>query len=537
MLSRLWIKTSARISAFIVFALLACNPARADGMLDNMLASVEAATGTWLSRAVNVALGIFAALAVLELAWTGVQAVLKKGEVSDLIGSITLKIAGLAFFYTLIVKAPEWLPLIPQSFQQAGQTISGVTSALTPSGLIDQGVNLVGALWEKTANDISIFDVGSFPLAIAAAIAAFILLIGFAILAIQMFIVKLEMLLIFAGGAMMLGFSGSRWSMNFAEKYIGYGVSTGAKFIVISLLAGLATTFVNDVTNNINGANSIEFKTLASLSGSGILFALASYMTPSLAGSFLSGAASMSLSNTAAAGASIAGGTAATVGAAAAPAALAASRAAGVVARLAAPAAAAGSIIGLRHGGGGGGGASVSGAAASAFAGARAAGSGGGGESHLSGLMSAAARGMSSRGGGGAAQQRRSSTEDASPSTSAKASAGFVDPAALTNTSAAGGASSASAREHDNSDDRAFKQEARAAESAQKPAMDYREEEAMRRKEMRARMSQSKLSRMMLKIADKSDDAAKSAFDAARRRRHLASDGHTGSSPSVKMGV
>lgn len=544
-----------RAAALFAPAALLLMPVQAHAaFLDTLLGTLAAQTDTWMNRATQVALAVFASLAVIEFAWHGVQLVLKKGELSELFGSVILKVASLGFFYTLIVFAPDWIPLISQTFQSAGAQISGLSAdALTPSGIVNTGIDVASKVFNAPLREYGLLEIGkSLLTSIIVALTALMVFVAFALLGVQMLIVKIEMLMVLSAGVFMLGMSGSRWTMNFAEKYLGYSVSVGARLIVISLLAGFGVTFGDYVVGELTSNNRVlEAPQLFSLLGTSGVFSVVSYMVPSLAGSFLSGAASMSLANTAAAGGSLAsagaGGTARVAGVTASASGAAMS----ALARLAAPAAAVGSILGVGGGGGSRAAGAVSGGARAAFgtntaasgvgtaAGAGAgtgsavgtssavggvgtaagAGTGGGGGARRHGVVSAAAgtgSGSTAAAAGGAG---RPDTGSAAGATGASAGGGFADPRAS----------------FDAATNAARPLNAEAA-SQYKGPVDYRDEKRAKEKEFRARASSAPLSRALLKTSDRLKDFgdASSAF-ARRQRRPLASDGHTGAAPGIRL--
>lgn len=548
-------RISGGLLALPILLMLAPTPALAQGFLDTMLGTMLAQTDNWMQRGVEVALAIFMALALIEFAWHGIQLVLKKGELSELFAGVMLKVTALGFFYTLIIFSPQWVPLISQTFETAGQRISGMPSGqLTPSGLIDQGIQISEMVFDTQVGRFSLLELGRSMLnSFLIAIAALGVLIAFLVIAIQLFVVKVEMLMVMAGGVVMLAMSGSRWSMSFAEKYIGYAVSVGAKLIVISILAGFGATFGQSIVSDIVAdQNQLPTAQLFSLIGTSGLFAVMSYMIPSLAGSFLSGAASMSLSNTAAAAGSLGGLVGSGIGRMAGVAAGAAGGALGMVAKLAAPAAAVGSIAGLAGGAGGGSGGgagSIGGAAKSAFgSGSAASGSGPAGS-----LSSGAGAGAGSSGsfgsGAGAASASAASKSDGKTSQfgsgpiegkPAPAGHSFTDKDPDARRGSGAGFANPNPQSAANSDSggAAFPGGSGATSGGANGPMDYRDQERQAEKDYRARASSSPFSRMMLKASDKLKDAGdKSSAFARRQRRPMANDGSAGGSPAIRLGL
>jgi len=545
--------------------LLTLAPAAQAEFLDNLLNTMEAATGDWLSRALELALKVFMALTVLEFVWSAANTVLKKGELSDILGMFMLKVVAIGFFYTVITSAQTWIPAITQSFQQAGSIISGSSVTLTPSGVVDKGMEIVKIVLDKMSDQVSVWSPAtSFIVSLVAGITSLLIFIAYLVVALQLFVVKAEMLLVIAGGAIMLGFAGSRWTMNFSEKYIGYAVSTGAKFIVISLLAGYGESFGQYVVNTT--PEEITTAVMLSLLGSSAFFGVMSYMVPGLAGSMLSGAAQMSLANFAATASAGAGKLAAAGATAAGTAARLGGAALNAVARALAPSQAAGGIVGMQRGGGSAAG-SISGAGGagvfrSAFGSSGGSGgSGGAGGGRTSGSTSSGSSGGRTGvdgggpgGGGGTGNAVRavdgSGLTDGSKSSAPAAGggtggdsgaarsanlggaggAGFADPAAVRSNYVG-----ASGMNSERSADEFFR---RQAQAGNQPPMDYRDEQRLREKEMRARMSSKPFTRRLLQASDKLNEVSDRASAFARRnRRYMPGDGHTGAAAPIRAGL
>lgn len=541
-MSRRWI-----LFAVLMLAGPGAALAQTAGVLDLILNQSSALTATWMDRAIGLAQKIFGALVVLEFVWFGAQTVLKKSELSELFGGLAFKVVAIGFFYTLIQYAPSWIPAIQQSFLQAGATISGLDlQTFTPSRIINYGVDaagkMLGDFGDQVGNELSgewwnaIGVIGRNLLpALIMVISAFLVVIAFAIIAIQFIVTMLESYLVIGAGALMLGFSGSRWTMNFSEKYLSYAMSVGGKLIVVTMLVGFGQSFADGIIdhwtslrqNTGNGA--IKFGDYLAIAGGSLVFSAMSYMLPSLAGSMLNGVASMSLANTAGAASSAtmpAVTSGARVGAAATGGAGAAlTHAAGRFAPV-------GAITGIAPaaGGGGGGGGSMAGAARAAFGG----GGGGSGAGAPGAGAAAGASAMHKRGSATVVQphggaQQRPGQQPGGAQQAANAPA-FHDPRAAGGPGAGFG-DGASAQQA----------QAQASAAAGRPDAgwrDYRDEERDKQREMRARASAGKFSRALLKAADKAADAsdAMSAF-ARRNRRPLQSDGHVGAAPGMRMRI
>lgn len=350
-----------RFAAFslILAAAIFTKAVYAEGILDTVNAAASAATGGWMSRALDLAKTLFFGLAALEFTWSAIQLTLKKSELTDIAVSTMFKVMNLAFFSMILIKAPEWIPAIMDSFKQAGSEVGGAPM-LTPSAVISRGIDLAGDLVTKgqelNGEQNGLLDAGSYLLsAIVIGLSGLMVILGFAVVAIQLFVALVESYIIIGGGALMLGFLGSRWTSNFGEKYFSYAVSVGIKLFTMYLLVGLGDTFFQAMQDNLNqlvsSGKEISFGDWLGMGGTSVIYGGLGYMVPGIASSMLNGSAALSMANLGAAGGALAA--APVAGALAAGAA--GSQMAGALAGLSKTKSAAGGIGGSLPGGVGGG--------------------------------------------------------------------------------------------------------------------------------------------------------------------------------------
>lgn len=295
---------------FLIFsqlflALMFFQEASAGGILDNVNNAMAATTSTWMGRSLELAKSLFFGLAVLEFVWSAYQVALKKGELNDVVVSTFFKVMSLSFFYMLLIKAPDWIPTITDSFKQAGAQVSG-TTLLTPSGIFGRGLTMAGSLIEKgnaINSDVNgIFALGDhFLAALVIGISAVFVVMAFAIVALQLFVALVESYLIVGGGAIMLGFLGSRWTSSFGEKYFSYALSNGIKLFTLYLLVGMGDTFFDQLYAELNRiaatTGQLSFGDWLGLAGSSAVFGGLSYMLPGLTSSMLNGSTNMGMAN------------------------------------------------------------------------------------------------------------------------------------------------------------------------------------------------------------------------------------------------
>lgn len=287
--------------------------AHAAGMMDTLVNQVQAASGGWMSSALGYAKGLFFGLAAIEFAWSAIQLTLKKSELSEIMVGTLFKVMSLSFFAMVLIKAPEWIPAIINSFKAAGAGVGGST-VLSPSAVFDQGLQVASSLMQFS-NDAapstggmiintltnSGQGLGKFMLSsIIVGVASVFIILGYGLIAVQLLITLVESYLIIGGGALMLGFSGSRWTHNLSEKYFGYAISIGVKLFTIYLISGFGDSFTQAMKDTIAAAYAAHpdgpsFGDYLGVGGASLFFGVTGYMAPGLAGSMLNGTVAMSL--------------------------------------------------------------------------------------------------------------------------------------------------------------------------------------------------------------------------------------------------
>lgn len=371
------------VALLLFSAAMSAETASAQGMLDTVVNSAAGASNGWMQQSLEFAKTLFFGLAAIEFAWAAIQLTLQKGELSDLAVGLLMKIVTISFFSMMLVYAPDWLPKIINSFKEAGTAVGnssyGTTGStnmqtcasgtLSPSAVLDQGVCVSSKLTTTSLEKMGVED-GSpdlldvmanfFPMIILG-LASIATLIGFVILAIQLTITLIESFIVIGGGVLMLGFMGSRWTMNYGERFFGYAVSIGVKLFTLYLIIALGESFVNSLVDyigqNIAENGTVSISTLLGTAGGSLAYGAIGYLVPGIAGSMLNGSPSLSMSNVGQAGKGIASmpvGAALSTGAAGARAmGLGAGGAAFLASKFGGGG---GSIGGLPPGGGGGGG-------------------------------------------------------------------------------------------------------------------------------------------------------------------------------------
>ena len=337
-----------------------------NGFFDTILSMVENATANWVSiGAGKTGIGwvIFTSLATLELIWWGITNALRKNDLGEWFSSLFLKMLELSFFGFIVATAPTWMPIIPQQFATIGQkflaasqfgTPPGAAAVpLTPSGIMTEAANVEGILWNGgnptrvagggnpttgsgTSPTNSNCSIGhpincvkqaaenameGMVASLATVLTSLLLYLGFGLVALQLMMTLMEMYMVLGIGSIMLGFLGSRWTVQFGERYASYAASVGVKLLttygVSAVMVHMAQQDASWL-NQLAAGQVLPVPNMLALGTSGLLGGIMALTIPSVAGSIMGGAASLGLSHLTSAGGGIArAGAATALGAAA----------------------------------------------------------------------------------------------------------------------------------------------------------------------------------------------------------------------------
>jgi type IV secretion system protein TrbL len=328
-----------------------------NGFFDTILGMVQNATANWVSVGAGktgVGWMIFTFLATLEMLWWGITNALKKNDLGEWFSSLFLKMLEISFFGFIVATAPTWMPYIPQQFESIGQKFlaasqfgtpaGAATVPLTPSGIMTEAGIVEKTLWHG-GNPTRVAGGGNPTTAcgtlavgckvrqaaenalegmvasLATVVTSLLLYLGFGLVALQLMMTLMEMYMVLGIGSVMLGFLGSRWTVQFGERYASYAASVGVKLLttygVSAVMVHMAQQDASWLQQLVAG-QVLSMPAMMALGTSGLLGGIMALTIPSVAGSIMGGAASLGLSHLTAAGGGIASaGAAAGLGAAA----------------------------------------------------------------------------------------------------------------------------------------------------------------------------------------------------------------------------
>lgn len=252
-----------------------------DNQLDTMVNTALFASQDWLSRVLPEAQSLFLMLVGLEITVTVVvwayMHLSGKLTLGGVLATTFQKVILLVLCSLSLQSFPMFLPKILALFQKAGGDIAGI-QGLSPTSLLDQGIYLSSRILYMS-NQAGLFEI---PAVITSLVLAFVLLVCFVLLAWRMTSLLIEGAILVSGGALFMGFSASRFTIQLAENYIISIIRLGAHTYLILFCIAVGNRLVpiwgleiNNYLYSVDG-----FAVLFRIAGEVLIFTLVTLRLP-----------------------------------------------------------------------------------------------------------------------------------------------------------------------------------------------------------------------------------------------------------------
>lgn len=206
-----------------------------DTIVEDFRVAIQAAQPALLA----IAASTFGVLAVIEIALSAIIWTLRESGPERILTALVLKLAWLAFAFSLIASFGVWFPPVLDSFHQAGLAVApGVVS---PGDVLGLGVQLSTAMLSAFFDGLGLMDL-SFNLlatAILVAVAALLVELMYAVIAASVVVVLVESYVALAAGALVLGFAAFRGTASLADRFVAYVFNLGVRLFSLFLLVGI----------------------------------------------------------------------------------------------------------------------------------------------------------------------------------------------------------------------------------------------------------------------------------------------------------
>jgi type IV secretion system protein TrbL len=271
-----------------------------EGILSGLALQFQTATASWGTTALGYARDLFFSLVAIEMAWSAVTYILQKDSLPDFIAALALKLLSVGFFFILLQPdyGPAWINDVITSFMQAGSAIGGQTvfGPTDPSAIFNCGTDIAGAMMASLSErGFTLNLLGVLEAYLTALLCALGVTIAFAVVAGQLLVTLIESYIVIGGGLFFLGFTGSRWTLVFGEKYLGYIFSVGIKLFMLELIVGLGYNMGRQWAALFT-LTSVPPGTYIEVVGAALVFGFVAWQIPGLAAaSLMNGAPRMTL--------------------------------------------------------------------------------------------------------------------------------------------------------------------------------------------------------------------------------------------------
>jgi type IV secretion system protein TrbL len=261
--------------------------------LDNIVQTFQWAGQRYMNIMQPLAERIFFGLVLIEILITCIHFVADQDQPARLFAEFLKKSLAFGFLYAMIANAPVWFSAILTGFAQLGGQAAGLPS-LSPSTVFGQGLALFQTIYRGFAS------LGWFHLTMAsliAIIAGLIMFLSFALIAGQMLLALSEAYVGLGGGVILLGFSGSRWTIKFAENFIAWIVGVGVKLFFLYLLVGVGMTITAGWNSALTGWTVSDPTLPLTIAGGALIFMLLSWEIPNVAARIAGSSVSLNLAH------------------------------------------------------------------------------------------------------------------------------------------------------------------------------------------------------------------------------------------------
>lgn len=247
---------------------------------------------TWFTAVWPFANTLFGLLATIEFAWSAAVMLLEKSDMQSWTSALVRKFMWLGAFYALLIYGRYWIPAITDSFELIGQTASG-TGPMAPSDVFTRGIDIAGALMATSSTAAFFTNLGT---SLAMIFTGIITALAFIAITVQFVVAMVESYIIVAAGFIFVGFGGSRWTAPYVERYIGLGVATGVKIMLLYLLIGTGMNLSVDWMTDAQkiAASSSPAMSALEIMGASIIFMMLCWQIPKLFAAVLGGSPALS---------------------------------------------------------------------------------------------------------------------------------------------------------------------------------------------------------------------------------------------------
>lgn len=309
-------------------------------MCDGYGIGAESLPDLWYSALKTIAEEIFYSLFGIDFVYLVAQWLIGGKDVHEIFTSFLKKLITIGAFFSILLNGHALIGWVINGFKQsgvnaAGQPHTGIGWILTTGWqifvtCIEGPVNTSGGvgsfLWNMVTSG-GTTAISTLIGALVGLIVGIIVILALIYLALEYLAIQLEAALVASMGIIMMGFAGSRWTVQHAEGYLKYALSVGIRLMVlviwVAFIENSSTSIINNLLAGVKQSGGTNIGTTLDAYANVLIFVLlVAWMAkklPSLAASVMTGSSSLSGGELVASGvaaAAVVGAAAATGGAA-----------------------------------------------------------------------------------------------------------------------------------------------------------------------------------------------------------------------------
>jgi type IV secretion system protein TrbL len=253
---------------------------------ETLLLQYYNAINGWEAIGISLAKELFILLAGIQIVWATIMWVLNRNDTASILSEFARLIITTGFFWAFLLNYDVWIPAIYAGLQKTGENMAGVTS-VSPGDIFDTGWTIATTIFNSAKNE---GFWASFGGTILASICGFIIFFIFLLIAAELTIVLVGGKMILAGGLILLGLSGTKWTMSYAERYFTFAISLGIRLLFLTLIVGLGQTLATgwiDIINNPPNGDYIDG--YLAVMGAAVLYMIFARRIPEMAVAGLTG--------------------------------------------------------------------------------------------------------------------------------------------------------------------------------------------------------------------------------------------------------
>lgn len=283
-------------------AIAQSNPAPGNaGILLDAENHLKRAAAGWGNVIFDAAIRLFWSLATISLVWTMGQLSLRKAEIGEFFSEFVRFIMFTGFWFWMLESGPEFAQAIIDSFADLAAQASG-RSSRSAGNILTTGFVFLGRILGELGG---ITDI---PVRLGGILMGFVILALFALIAVNLLILKVSAWLVAYAGIFVLGFGGSRWTSEMAMAYYKTMLGLGLQIMTMMLLVGIGEDLVTSYMKSFP-EGLLKFTQVAEMLVVAIIvFVLVNKLPPMVGALVVGGNASHALGSGAGAAAAMAAG-------------------------------------------------------------------------------------------------------------------------------------------------------------------------------------------------------------------------------------